>query len=155
MLPFFEALAGEFHELHGEIQRDLEALPAQALDWVPGAEMNSVSVIIVHLTGSERFLIGDVIMQDNSNRDREAEFRAAGMGKADLVQRLTASEAYLNAAFEKLSLAELDAKRIHPRHGNQVSVAWTLLHALQHTATHVGHIQMTVQMWHQRSVGGS
>ncbi len=94
MLPFFEALASQFHELHGEIARDLDALPVDALDWVPGHEMNSISVIIVHLTGSERFLVGDVIMQDPSNRDREAEFHVAGMSKADLVQRLNTTEAY-------------------------------------------------------------
>lgn len=153
MLLFYEALADNFHELHGEIQRDLDALPPEALDWKPGAEMNSVSVIIVHLTGAERFLIGDVIMQDPSNRNREAEFHIAGMSKEDLLQRLSATEDYIKVAFEKLSLSDLEAHRIHPRHGNQVSVSWALLHALEHTATHVGHIQLTVQMWQQKSGG--
>src|SRR4030042_1750059 len=103
MLPFFEALASQFHELHREIERDLDALPEIALDWVPGPEMNSISVIIVHLTGSERFLVGDVIMQDPSNRNRDAEFHVAEMSKADLIQRLNSTGAYLNSAFEKLS----------------------------------------------------
>jgi len=155
MLPFYEALADRFHELHGELQRDLEALPFEALDWKPGAEMNSVSVIIVHLTGAERFLIGDVIMSDPSNRNRETEFRVAGMSKEDLVHRLTETEMYIEGVFEKLSLADLEMQRTHPRHGNQVSVAWALLHALEHTGTHVGHINMTIQMWHQRLVGES
>lgn len=153
MLPFYEALADRFHELHGDIQRDLEALPSAALDWTPGAEMNSVSVIIVHLTGAERFLIGDVIMSDASNRNREAEFRVAGMSKEDLVHRLDETESYIKAAFEKLNLADLETQRIHPRHGDQVSVAWALLHALEHAATHVGHINITVQLWRQMSVG--
>ena len=153
MLPFYETLADRFHELHGDIQRNLETLPFEALDWKPGAEMNPVSVIIVHLTGAERFLIGDVIMSDPSNRNREAEFRIAGMTKDDLIHRLTETETYIKAAFEKLSLADLDTERTHPRHGNQVSVAWALLHALEHAATHVGHINITVQLWHQRSVG--
>jgi len=153
MLPFYEALADRFHELHGDIQRDLEPLPSEAMDWKPGPEMNSVSVIIVHLTGAERFLIGDVIMSDPSNRNREAEFRVAGMNKGDLIRRLIATETYISAAFEKLSLADLETERTHPRHGTQVSVAWALLHALEHAATHVGHINITVQMWHQRSVG--
>jgi hypothetical protein len=153
MLPFFNELNNRFHELHGDIQHDLEALPPEALDWKPGAEMNSVSVIIVHLTGAERFLIGDIVMQDSSNRNREAEFHIAGMSKADLIHRLTETEAYLTAAFEKLSLSDLETERIHPRHGDQVSVAWALLHALEHTGTHVGHIQLTVQMWQQRTGG--
>jgi hypothetical protein len=63
------------------------------------------------------------------------------------------SERYLVHAFEELKLSDLAAMRTHPRHGNQVSVSWALLHALDHVATHVGHIQITVQLWHQRLVG--
>jgi hypothetical protein len=153
MIPIYTAFADRFHELHGEILRDLETLPAEALDWKPGSEMNSVAVIIIHLTGAERFLIGDVIMGDLSNRNRDAEFRVSGMTKEDLVRRINQTEAYMTAAFEKLNLADLQTERMHPRHGNQVLVAWALLHALEHTGTHVGHIQMTVQMWQQRSIG--
>lgn len=153
MNPFYQALADRFHELHGDIIRDLEALPATAIDWKPGNEMNSVAVIVVHLTGAERFLIGDVVMGESSNRNREAEFKISGMTKDDLIKRLTDSEAYMAAALDKLTLADLETTRIHPRHGNQVLVAWTVLHALEHTATHVGHINMTLQLWHQRTIG--
>lgn len=153
MIPFFEALMDRFHGLHNEIDQALNAVPTEALDWKPGAEMNSISVIITHLTGAERFLIGDIIMGETSNRNREAEFKVEGMGKGDLIHHLAETEAYIQAAFEKLSLADLEMKRIHPRHGNEVTVAWALLHALEHAGTHVGQIQITIQMWQQRSVG--
>jgi uncharacterized damage-inducible protein DinB len=153
MPSFFKALADEYRELHGEIRRNLEALPLEALDWKHGAEMNSVSVMIVHLTGAERFWVGDVVMRDPSNRDREAEFKVSGMSKADLIQRLNSTEAYLTSALEKLSLSDLESERTHPRHDGQVSVAYALLHALDHVATHVGHIQLSVQMWQQRPAG--
>jgi hypothetical protein len=152
MIPFYVALADRFHELHVAILKDLDSLPSDALDWKPGTETNSVSVLIVHLTGAERFLIGDVIMQDPSNRNREAEFLVKGMSKEDLVRRLNETEAYLLASFEGLRLPDLEAVRLHPRHGSQVSVSWALLHALEHTGTHVGHIELTVQLWHQRSI---
>jgi hypothetical protein len=153
MITFFEALVERFHDLHGEMKRDLEALPPAALDWKPGPEMNSVSVIIVHLTGAERFLVGDVVMQESSNRNRDLEFQAQGMSKEDLIHRLDDTEAYLSNALGQLSLSDLETTRIHPRHGDRVSVAWALLHSLDHAATHLGHINLTVQMWHQRSVG--
>jgi uncharacterized damage-inducible protein DinB len=150
MEPFFNSLIDHFHELHAEIQRHLDGLPPEVLDWIPGAEMNSVSVIIVHLTGAERFWVGDVVMQDPSNRNRDAEFQVGGMSKADLLRRLSETENYLKAALEKLSLSDLETERTHPRQGNQVSVGSALLHALEHTATHVGHIQLTAQMWQQK-----
>jgi hypothetical protein len=153
MLTFFEALADRFHELHGDIKRNLDALPLTALDWKPGPEMNSVSIIVVHLTGAERFLVGDVVMQESSNRNRDLEFQVLGLNKEDLLQRLDDTETYLKNALERLSLSDLETTRIHPRHGDQVTVSWALLHALEHAATHVGHINLTVQMWHQRSLG--
>ena len=154
MIPFYVALADSFHDLHASILKDLDTLPADALDWKPGVDTNSVSALIVHLTGAERFLIGDVIMQDPSNPNREAEFLVKGMSKADLVSRLNDTEAFLMAAFEGMRLPDLEATRLHPRHGSQVSVSWALLHALEHTASHVGHIQLSVQMWQQRNGAG-
>jgi hypothetical protein len=154
MIPFYAVLGDRFHELHASILKDLNTLPADALDWKLGAETNSVSVIITHLTGAERFLIGDVIMQDPSNRNRDAEFLVKGVTKEDLVRRLNDTEAYLIASFEKLSLTDLEAMRVHPRHGNQVSVSWALLHALEHSGTHLGHIELTVQLWQQRNGDG-
>ena len=150
MMPFYETLFDRFHELHADIEQELDALPAAALDWKPGVEMNSVSVILSHIIGAERFLIGDVVMGEPSNRNREAEFHVAGVSKQDLLQRLTATEDYMKGAFENLSLADLETQRTHPRHGNQVRVAWAILHALEHAATHVGHIQLTVQMWQKQ-----
>ena len=147
MDPFFQVLADSFTSLHAGILNALELLPVEALDWKPGTEMNSIGVIIVHLTGAERFLIGDVIMGEPSNRNREAEFQTSGMSKLDLIERLNQSNAYIAAAFEKLNLSDLETTRIHPRHGNQVSVAWALLHTLEHTGNHLGHIELTVQLW--------
>lgn len=147
MLAFYEALYGRFHELHQEIIRVLDTIPSDELDWKPGAEMNSLTVLIVHLTGAERFLVGDVIMGDPSNRNRNAEFTAEGLDKDELLFRLNEVEAYIKNALEQLKLEDLETMRIHPRHGNQVSVGWALLHALEHAANHLGHIQMTAQLW--------
>lgn len=147
MILFYQALYERFHELHRDIERALEDLPEEALDWKPGADMNSLAVLITHLTGAERFLIGDVVLGDPSNRVRETEFQVAGLTKQDLLKRLAMTDTYIKGAFEKMSLADLETERVHPRHGNNVSVAFAILHALEHAATHVGHIGLTVQLW--------
>lgn len=154
MLPFYETLAERFHGLHEEIRNDLNSLPLEALDWNPGQEMNSVSVIITHLTGAERFLIGDVVMQEPSNRNRDAEFLVKGLTKEDLLRRLNETDAYIIGALDRLTMEDLSTERLHPRRGDQVKVSWALLHALEHVATHLGHINITTQLWHQRSGGG-
>ena len=146
MIAFYEELYQRFHELHKEITQALEALPTEVMDWKPGEEMNSISVLITHLTGAERFLIGDIIMGEPSNRNREAEFEVDGLEKQALLDRLTSVDAYIKGAFEKMTMADLDAFCTHPRSGKQVSVSWAILHALEHTGIHLGHIELTIQL---------
>jgi hypothetical protein len=149
MTPFYADLLGRFHELHTEIEKILQQLPQEAMDWFPTPGMNSFSVLIVHLTGAERFLVGDLVMGDPSNRDREAEFEAYGWKKDDLLQRLKETETYIAQAFEKLTLTDLETTRLHPRHGRQVSVTWALTHALEHAALHLGNLEITAQLWQE------
>ncbi len=147
MSPFFEELLGRFRDLHQQIEDILQSLPDEALDWKPAGDMNSVSVIVTHLTGAERFLIGDGIMREPSNRNRDAEFQVKGLSKEDLINRVHEVEDYLKRSFETLKLSDLEAQRTHPRTGKEISVAFLILHALDHVSMHVGHLQMTAQLW--------
>ena len=136
-------------ELHAEIRKAIEALPAEALDWTPGFDTNSLSVLVMHVTGAQRYWIGDVVAGEPSGRDREAEFRVTGWTAAELTRRLDENEAYLKSVFERLTLPDLEAARISPRNGREVTVGWALGHVLKHTALHVGHIEILRQLWEQ------
>jgi uncharacterized damage-inducible protein DinB len=150
MQPFFTDYLNNLQELHDEIRQIVEELPPEALDWNFGPETNSVSVLVVHLTGSERYWIGDVIAGESSGRDREAEFKVRGWLGEALLQRLSETEIYLQKVLESLSLPALDKKRVSPRNGREVTVGWALGHALKHTALHVGHLQIARQLWGQK-----
>jgi len=149
----YQALLDELGELHGEVTKALDTLPAEALDWTPGPEMNSLSILTVHLMGAERYWIGDVVQRDPSFRNREAEFQVKGLDAATLKQRLADLDAYEVAALGKLRLRDLDEERVSPRDGRKVTVGWAVLHPLQHTGQHVGHIEVLVQQWKQKGSG--
>ena len=149
MRKFYEDLLEHLKALHAEAIKSLESLPAEGLDWSPGPEMNSISVLIMHFTGSERYWVGDVVKGDPSFRNREAEFQTTGMDVAALRQRILDLDAYEAKAFEPLKVRDLDAFKVAPKDGRQVTVAWALLHAYQHTAVHVGHIEILIQQWRQ------
>jgi hypothetical protein len=153
MQKFYETLFERFHQLHSEIGETLAGFPEEALDWKPGPEMNSLSVLIVHLTGAERYWIGDVANSDPSNRDREAEFRTRGLDKLALNKRLIDLDSYIKSTFETLELADLDKTRISPRDQHEYTVGWAITHALEHTAVHSGHIEILRQLWEQREGG--
>ena len=147
---FFTEYWSNLQELHNEIRKAIKDIPQDALDWNFGADTNSLSVLIVHLTGAERYWIGDVIAGESSDRDRDAEFKVKDWGENELLQRLSTTEGYLQNVLETLSLQTLDEKRVSPRNGREFTVSWALGHALKHTALHLGHIQIMCQLWEQK-----
>ena len=55
----------------------------------------------------------------------------------------------VHATLESLSEEELTTLRIEPAEQRTVSVSGSLAHTLAHAATHLGHIQLTRQLWEQ------
>ncbi len=151
MEKFFEEYFVILERIHNNILNAVEGLSQPALDWEPGPDMNSIAVLIYHLTGAERFWIGDVVDQTSSGRDRDAEFRVKNIGQDTLKSRLDESLGYVRQALEKLSLANLAETRA-ARDGEIVTVAWALLHAVEHSSLHLGHIELTRQMWQASQV---
>jgi len=149
MQTFYEGYLNLLQACHNEIRAALKGLPLAALDWVPGAEMNSISVLVFHLTGSERYWIGDVAMQETSDRDRDAEFKVSELSAEFLEKRLTDSMGFASSRLETLTLQDLEAQRVSARNGKTFTVAWSLMHALEHSTLHLGQIQLTRQLWEQ------
>ena len=149
MQTFFSDYLNLLQDCHNGILQAIDGLPADALDWVPGQDMNSISVLVFHTTGSVRFWIGDIAELEPSHRDRDAEFRVRGVGTDDLKKRLTENLEYARAALEKMSLKDLETVRALPD-GREHTIGWALLHALEHATSHLGQIQITRQLWEQR-----
>jgi uncharacterized damage-inducible protein DinB len=134
-------------ELHTEIMKTVRTLPPEALDWVPVQGANSLCVLMVHVAGAEKFWLGDVVAGEPSGRDRPKEFQAKNLSIHDLETKLNESLGYAELVLEKLNMEDLGELRTSPRDGQQVTVAWALDHTLKHTAIHLGHIQLTRQLW--------
>jgi uncharacterized damage-inducible protein DinB len=149
MSVFYNDLMDRLSELHAEIGRSLDRLTSDALDWVPGPEMNSITVLVTHLTGAEKYWIG-VAINEPPDRDRAVEFLTKGLGLEELKARVAASEDFARHALTSLSIKDLETLRHSPRNDKTFSVGWCLAHALEHSAIHTGHIQLTRQLWDLR-----
>ena len=147
MQTFYTDYLNNLQELHDDVAKTIEGLPLETLDWSPKTGVNSITVLIVHLTGSQRFLFGEVIGGQDTHRDREAEFLAKGLTPAELIQRLNDSLQYIEVVLEGLTLADLERKCMFRT--REVTVGWVLGHSLKHTATHLGHIQVMHDLWEQ------
>jgi len=145
MQPFFEDYLLNLQELHKDIIDSLQGLPLGALEWSPTADMNSIDVLVVHSIGAQRFLIGEVVAGEPLTRDRDAEFKVRGLDAEALTMRLNQSFEYIRSVLDRLTVEELATPRDF--RGRETSVGWILDHALKHTATHMGHIQLMRQVW--------
>lgn len=151
MEPIFQDYLERLIDLHRGILDTIEGLSPEALDWTPlqktSGDMNSINVLVVHLCGAERYWIGDVACGDISGRVRAEEFQVSGMNANFLTEKINAATEYAQMALEKLTIDDLAKDGTSPRDGRNYTVGWALLHALEHTAIHLGHIQITRQMW--------
>ncbi|GIK72858.1 MAG: hypothetical protein BroJett021_18460 [Chloroflexota bacterium] len=134
-------------ELHNSMKQVLAVLPADALDWSPAQEVNSVAVLVAHVCGSERFWIGEKVGGLTIQRDRDAEFVVRGIDGAELAAMLDDTLAMARSVLGILSLADLTRPAGASKNGFVYDVAWALQHALEHVALHTGHIELMRQWW--------
>ena len=133
-------------DLQHRLHRDVRNLPAEAMDWSPGPQMNSVAVLLAHIAGVLHEGI-DIALGDPPSRVRPQEFQTRGVLSAEMLSRLDAVIDYARGALPRLGLEDLDKQR--EDEDGTVTCGWALLHALEHAYLHLGHVQLTCQIWRQ------
>lgn len=137
-------------DLRRQVRELIADLPAEALNWrpLPAAAdhaMNSLAVLAAHVAGAEQFWIAEVVGGYPPTRVRETEFATVVETAVPLVQRLDDVGTTTRAVCERLTAADLEGRR--QAHGRMVTVRWAFLHVIDHTALHLGHMQITYQLW--------
>lgn len=124
-------------------------LPAKALDWTPDPAINSLSVLVVHTAAALGYWVGEIIGGKPAGRDRSSEFMVRELSKAELHRVLYAALETARKVLEDLSLDRLGEMVYSPIHNDDFSVAFALAHALEHTALHLGHMEVVRELWEQ------
>ncbi len=151
MKQFLNDYFDRLQDLHQQMVDVLDALPDTAVNWQPPInDINSIAVLVTHAMGAERFWIGDVALGDSSNRVRSDEFINTPKTCAELKAQIQTTEQYIQESLPKITLADLATRKTPPNHNREFSMGWSLLHAMEHTAVHVGHIQIMQQLWEKQ-----
>ncbi len=150
MDPILAALIAELTKQHDNLKKTIAGASQEALDWKPGPDTNSLAVLAVHVAGAEKFWIGDLTTGRPSTRDRDAEFRVHGVPLADLVAALDGALEDSIATLSKLDASALAKNRFIERYHRDQSIGANIQHALTHIALHVGHAELTRQMYDQQ-----
>ena len=152
MVPEIQHYLDMINSLRAEVAAAIENLPVEALNWRPieprEAEdhvTNSLAVMAAHVAGAERHWINEMVGRQPAVRHRPTEFKTVAEDSPFLLAELEKTGRQTELVLNALTPDDLDGSReIHDR---SFTVRWCILHAIEHTALHLGHMQITRQLW--------
>jgi hypothetical protein len=144
---FKEGLKQLFHEQHNEWRKIMVGLNAEALNWKPGDDTNSLAALIAHTCDAERFLMA-IALGIKLDRDREAKFRVIVSVADELLNLLEEAEAEVDGYIDRLTDDSFITEHTLP--GRTHTGAWWSLRALEHSREHIGQGLLTRQMYELR-----
>jgi uncharacterized damage-inducible protein DinB len=152
MLPEIQQYLTDLDDLRGQVAAMIKDLPAEALNWRPplpaGADpTNSLAVLAVHIAGSEHFWIAECIGQYAHTRVRAEEFAYVASSATDALARLDKTAEETRSVLGKLTPEQLEGTFLRDDH--PVSVRWAIVHTIKHISLHIGHMQLTYQLWNK------
>lgn len=150
MLSELDNYLQRIEDLHKQIFDLIENMPREGLNFFPITlpdlqVSNSLAVLTTHIVGTEHFWIGEVIGGLPATRDRAAEFAIRVRNAAPLVDMLNNVLAETKGVFARLS--EIDLNKTYEVEEKMVLGRWAILHVVDHTSLHLGHMQLTYQLW--------
>lgn len=152
MLPELAFYLTYYAEQHRILLDWMRTLPPEALNWRPIADApvdddatNSVAGLAVHMAGAEKFLIGTHLAKRDIPRDRDGEFRATLVRVDDVEPFLVDSLNLITDVFNTLDPVQLEASYTFKQ--RPVTGRWFLARVATHNGEHLGHAQLTAQLW--------
>jgi DinB superfamily len=118
--------------------------PAGSLGWLIAHGLSST----VYLLRRAEWTLGRREWSQVEGDEGTDEFGPANQDPEYLRQRTRRVQALVHAFFESVNADDLNQTRPHAKRVDVVlSVQYDVLHALEHLSQHIGHAQLTRQLW--------
>lgn len=138
-------IADAYRNVHQQLREHINGVDDGALRWILAPETNPVSVLVVHMLGSEaevwRLATGVSVV-----RDRDAEFVPQEVTTQHLLAKLDAADALLADLAPRLGPADLKMIRERPARSPHTALHW-LVTNYGHAREHLGHVDLTLQLY--------
>ena len=147
------AVLALFKQVHQQLRDELSDLDDEAVRWMPIEGANPIGVIVTHILGSEAESLGTVAGLGVA-RDRDAEFIPGSAGVEGLLGLLDEADVRIDDLASRITperLRDSAALPTLPFDEPRPGMTW-LIGNYGHAREHVGHVQLTRQLF---LVGGA
>ena len=137
--------------LHSDMQFLIKGVPTAGLNWQPGANTNSLWALTLHTLGTTLHLLSTAadIEPRWQSWQRATELAASGEDAGLLLAAIRNMDDFLDKVFSVLEEETPDTERDWL--GKPKPISYLVSHAVEHAGRHVGHMELTRQLWDQRS----
>ncbi len=137
--------------LHSDMQFLIKGVPTAGLNWQPGANTNSLWALTLHTLGTTLHLLSTAadIEPRWQSWQRATELAASGEDASLLLAAIRNMDDFLDKVFSVLEEETPDTERDWL--GKPKPISYLVSHAVEHAGRHVGHMELTRQLWDQRS----
>lgn len=142
----------------GHATRLIRDLPVEALNWRPelpkdADPVNSLAALAAHIASAEHFWISENIGRSPYSGSRPGELFYVAESAKDLTERLESVGEETHNVLKELNAEQLDSS-MNMRVGTfddemSVPVRWAILNVINHSALHVGQMQLIYQLWNK------
>ncbi len=125
----------------GKLKEEIEMFRNEADLWKTEGEItNSAGTLCLHLAGNLRHFFGAVLGGTDYVRDRDVEFSARGISRADLLAGIEAACADVARTITMLEDEDLERNYPIEVYGHPMTTAFFLTHLTTHLGYHLGQI---------------
>lgn len=146
MVEVVQRMLNRQAERYGNV---VDALPDGALNWRPGNdETNSVAQLVRHVTAVQNLLLARALGESVAYSQEES-LRNDPATKGELHGLLADAKAKKDEQLARLD--SMDMSEMLPSQREPTMRAHYIIHTADHGQEHLGHAELTKQLWEQRA----
>jgi uncharacterized damage-inducible protein DinB len=141
MNTFFKSLEEILLRDLDKLQKEIEQYPTEESIWVIKKDIkNSAGTLVLHLCGNLQHYIGVGLGKSDYKRDRDKEFSARNVSRADLIKEIGRTKDAVKSALNKVTPEVLETEYPLPVFDHAMTVQHFMIHLVAHFGYHYGQV---------------
>jgi uncharacterized damage-inducible protein DinB len=124
-----------------KLEQEIKSYPDESSIWkVDGQIKNTAGNLCLHVCGNLQHYFGAVLGNSGYKRNRDNEFAATDISKAELVHEIQKAKAAVKLALSKVQLADLQKEYPEKVFDYAMTTSYFMIHLSAHLGYHLGQI---------------